>query len=289
MDKEFISKKIMTFIVLLCLSCVMLFSLSGCTMLKRSYSRDLIAAIEANDMEKLQALVDKGGDLDMLPLGKILADGFSRAPLTVAVVNANFEAVKILIEAGADPNVRSIDSDKSTPLHQAIIGCTKKEVQNNEHQLNTYYDIAYYLIDNGADIHLKDNLGDTAICNLVARYNGGEQGFNLFLYLLEKGARIDEGFEGHLMIYACRKDSRLIFVEYLFKNYEIDVNMRSKNEPNDTLLMQSCGYGGAPQVCRYLLECGADKDLKNTENETAYMIAEKFNREAVLEVLMQLI
>lgn len=287
MVENFTLKRVMTLITSLCLSCLMLFSFSGCTMLKRSYSRDLIAAIKANDMEKLQALVDKGGDLDMLPLGKILADGFSRAPLTVAVVNANFEAVKILIEAGADPNVRSIDSDKSTPLHQAIIGCTKKEVQNNEQLLSTYYDIAYYLMDNGADIHLKDNLGDTAICNLVGRYNGREQEFNLFLYLLEKGAKIDEGFEGHIMIYACRDDSCFRVVKYLFENYKIDVNMRSQKEPKDTLLMQSCGYGGAPQICRYLLEHGADKDLKNTENETAYMIAEKFNREAVLEVLMQ--
>lgn len=273
--------------MVLCIAISGLFCFSGCTMLKRQYSRDLIAAIEANDMEKLQALVDKGGDLDMLPLGKILADGFSRAPLTVAVVNANFEAVKILIEAGADPNVRSIDSDKSTPLHQAIIGCTKKEFQNNEQLLSTYYDIAYYLMDNGADIHLKDNLGDTVICNLVGRYNGREQEFTLFLYLLEKGAKIDEGFEGHIMIYACRDDSCFRVVEYLFENYKIDVNMRSQQEPHDTLLMQSCGYGGAPQICRYLLEHGADKDLKNTENETAYMIAEKFNREAVLEVLMQ--
>ena len=115
----------MSFIIVISISISLLFSFSGCSMFKRKYSRDLIAAIEANDMEKLQALVDKGGDLDVLPYGKILADGFSRPPLVVAVVNANFEAVKILIEAGANPNIRSIDSDNSTPLHQAIIGCTK--------------------------------------------------------------------------------------------------------------------------------------------------------------------
>lgn len=277
MRKEQILKRVISLIVAVCMSVVVLFNFTGCIYVtyKRQYSRNLIKAIEANDMEKLQALVDKGGDLDMLPYGKILADGFSRPPLVVAVANANFEAVKILVEGGADVNIRSIDAYNSTPLYQAILGYTNKKFEQNgqEEIKNTYYEIAYYLIEKGADVNLRDNAGDSPIFYVVARYNGDEKGFNLFLYLLEQGAEIDGGSDGHILMDACRSDNRLKIVKHLFENYEIDVNTRSTKE-QDTLLMLTCRCG-ATEICQYLLEQGADKTLKGPDGETAYDIAVK--------------
>ena len=50
-----------------------------------------------------------------------------------------------------------------------------------------------------------------------------------------------------------------------------DLNMRRLDD--ETMLMKTAQYGGAPVICTYLLENGADKTLKNAEGKTAYEIA----------------
>lgn len=265
MGKKFILKKIMSFIIVICISISVIFSFSGCSMLKRKYSRDLIAAIEANDTEKLQALVDKGGDLDVLPYHKLLADGLVNIPpLIMATIKSNFEAVKILVEAGADVNIKA-PFGYYPPLLESI--CSWCDVGN--------FDIAYYLIDNGADIHQKDRTtGRTAIhlCAAVGDENKQAEHLEFFEYLLKKGASFNESPEGHIAFGACYNDYNLYMLKYLFENYEIDVNMRIKYN-QETMLMKTVQNGGAIKICEYLLSQGADKSLLNNEGQTVYDIA----------------
>jgi ankyrin repeat protein len=215
-------------------------------MLKHKYSRDLIAAIEANDMEKLQALVDKGGDLDALPYNELLADGLVNIPpLIMATTKSNFEAVKILVEAGADVNIKATFG-YYPPLLESIY-CWR-DVGN--------FDIAYYLIDNGANIHQKDRTtGRTAIhlCAAVGDENKQAEHLDFFEYLLKKGASFNESTEGHIAFGACYSDYNLYMLKYLFENYEIDVNMRSIKDNRETMLMKTVQNGGAIKICEYLL------------------------------------
>ena len=148
MRKEQILKRVISLIVAVCMSVAVLFNFTGCIYVtyKRQYSRNLIKAIEANDMEKLQALVDKGGDLDMLPHAKLLADGLLNiTPLMMAVRKSNFEAVKILVEAGADVNI-NVNYNYYPPLLEAIYRW--RDIGS--------FDIVYYLLDKGANIHQKE-------------------------------------------------------------------------------------------------------------------------------------
>ena len=267
MNKGFIAKKIISLIMVLCIGISGLFCFSGCTITKRQYSQDLINAIENNDMEELADLVDKGRDLDSRPLPRVLSDNaVNRPPLVVAVVNANFEAVKILVEAGASVNVTSIDAENSTPLLQAIKGCNNVGSED-------YYEIAYYLLEHGADIHANSFLGASALSYFIGNYADSPQGFELFLYLLEHGASIEEGVDGNILFQACASDARLEIVEYIFDNYDVDVNMRSTKAKKGTLLMRTAPYNADPVICQYLLDKGADKTLKNAEGKTAYDIA----------------
>ena len=266
MDKGFISKRIMSFIIIICVSISVLFGFSGClTMSKRKYSRDLIAAIEANDMEKLQALVDKGGDLDISPSSS-LDDNKEYPPLCFAARRGNYEAVKILVDAGADVNiVYCKNSYNYTPLSLVFLygGYSDRNIET-----------AKYLIENGADIGHKTRFGDTVLSRfiLISYTDENKGSFEFFLYLLDKGAKLEEGPDGHIVFGACR-DECVDFLKYLFENYEINVNMRSKTANQSTLLMQTTLYSGEPNACEFLLNQGADKTLQNSDGRTAYDLA----------------
>ena len=259
-------RKFIARILCFCVGVSSLFAFGGCT--NRAYTRELIDALENNDMKKFTRMVNYGFNLDARPLPKILSDNATnRPPLVVAVANGNFEAVKILVEAGASVNVRSIDNEHYTPLllaaHEAAL-----------YGSSVHYDIAYYLIEHGADIHAKGYYGESVISMFLGCYDGSEQGFDFFLYLLEQGATLEESLDGHVLFQACSSDKRLNVVEYIFDNYEIDVNMRSRRRTQHTLLMDAVPpHGCAPIMCQYLLDKGADKTLKDVEGKTAYDLA----------------
>ena len=64
-------------------------------------------------------------------------------PLHLAVIDGNAEMVKVLLEAGADPNAR--DGDSETPLHHAARSGNAEIVR--------------LLLDAGADPDVKNKWG----------------------------------------------------------------------------------------------------------------------------------
>ena len=92
-------------------------------------------------------LTDRDGD-PIRVLARLLAaeDVLPYDNLIDAVLAGDFEAVKALIDAGADLNIQ--DDDGDTPLHWAADG---------------YTDIARALIDAGADLNIQDDDGWTPL------------------------------------------------------------------------------------------------------------------------------
>ena len=91
-----------------------------------------IKDMQQSDIEKIKELIKEGTNLN------IFAD--SMPPLYHAVNNGNLEIVKLLVENGADVNVKNVVGQ--TPLHEAA-RCG-------------YFEIVKYLIDKGADINAYD-------------------------------------------------------------------------------------------------------------------------------------
>lgn len=101
-------------------------------------------AIMANSLNIARLLIEKGADPNIKT-----EDGTS--PLHVAIAKGNLEIVKLLIEYGADVNSRK--DDGVTPLHSAAwFG---------------QIDIAKLLIDHGADVNAQNEDGNTLLHTAV--------------------------------------------------------------------------------------------------------------------------
>lgn len=96
-------------------------------------------------------LVDAGARLDAL-------DNYKRTPLLFAVLNGDAELTELLLENGADPDIRADVPEKGTaPLHIAA-------EKNN-------LDIARLLVEAGADINVWNDYGRTPADIAYAKAN----------------------------------------------------------------------------------------------------------------------
>jgi len=108
-------------------------------------------------------------------INKYANDGFTA--LGLACYFGQFEAARYLVLKGADVNLPSKNGFNVFPLHSATAG--------------NHTDVARMLVDNGADINVKQQMGVTPLHS--AAQNGN---LELIILLLEKGAMVDIRMEG---------------------------------------------------------------------------------------------
>lgn len=249
----------------------------GMKTIEKKYTQALISAIENDDLVELSDLLEKNISKNEKPY----FIGFDRRnyqALSVASDLGNFEAVKLLVEYGASLNVAGTNGE--TPLIMAVKSFHKAK-----------YDIIYYLIENGADVNKTNTAHRSAICELLytSKTTNSFERFELFQYLLQHGADIyDTSPFGCILFDACINND-IQTVQYLFENYNLDINMQSKKHKNkkvynETLLMMTT-YKDAAEVCEYLIERGIDKTIKNSNGKTAYDLAIENNCNKVKELL----
>jgi uncharacterized protein len=102
-------------------------------------------------------------------------DGFT--PLGLACYFGQFEVARYLVLKGADVNLSSNNGFNVFPIHSAAAG--------------NYTDIVRMLVENGANVNVKQQAGATPLHS--AAQNGN---LDLLILLLENGAEINARMEG---------------------------------------------------------------------------------------------
>lgn len=227
--------------------------------------------------------------------------------LAGSIYMRDFKTVKELVRSGINVNMRQ-DISGSSPL---MVACAREGTD----------EIIEYLLDNGAEVNVKDRKGYTplmwaaensmeAVNMLIARGAEvkavAEDGMTALIKsvfgiisgdittavcdtLISHGAEINSALKGGntggltALLFASNKEMPEL-VEYLiFKG--ADVNRQADN--GRTALMRASLEGDLGTV-KILIEAGADPSLKDSEGFTALKIAEEKEKTEVVSYLKSL-
>ncbi|HXF52940.1 MAG TPA: quinoprotein dehydrogenase-associated putative ABC transporter substrate-binding protein [Hyphomicrobiaceae bacterium] len=234
-------------------------------------SQELSNAINANDIERVKFLVEKGADVNA-------PDPQGWLPLQNAARQRQDAMIAALIDLGADPNKASADG--TTPLITAAMRDHVPSVK--------------VLIEKGANVEEPGPHGYRPLAMAIA-----DGRYEVAKAMMEAGADVSvaSGAEGltPLMLVAAQTapaegsrflpgSTRPIDIAKALVERKADVNAQAKN--GMTALMIAATHNNAPMI-GLLMEAGADPSLKNAQGLTATDLAEKNgNLEAAQAILV---
>ena len=167
------------------------------------------------------------------------------SPLIIAIQNARFEIVKLLLEAGANPNPPDEKlAQTGLPLNLAAdMGNVK---------------ILKLLLSHGANINTTDIEGTSPLHFAVSS-------LKMTKILIEQGANINKcDQDGYTPFTSAIEDGNIKIVKYLVEN-GANVNFRNGNSWTPLIkAIQSDHF----EIAKYLIQQGADVDLIDNQGLT---------------------
>ncbi len=204
---------------------------------------DLITAVRANDLSKMDALLAGGADVNEQDRAG------ARTALHWAAKGGNKVALEKLIAAKADPNLK--DRQGRTAIWGAV---------------ETNAELVRYLVDNGADINIRDQINSTPLL-----WAAGFGRPDTVALLLERDADVkavdDNGWTA--LIWAAGLGQPQT-VETLVKA-GADLKAADR-QTGDTPLLRAARTG-KPESIKILLDAGAELSARNKLQMTALHLA----------------
>lgn len=178
-------------------------------------------------------------------------DKNGRTALMKAVQAGNDWEIRLLIQSGADVNLR--DADGWTALMYAV------RYQNSFETVNI-------LVKNGAEVQNANTFGLTAL-HLAACYNANPDVLKLLLASYPTGAT--EIFKAFVLTLSAPQDNRAVQAAKIDAFIERGVPLNRFYE-GKTPLMYAAEFGTSTHVIKVLLENGAHSAIRNADGKTAF-------------------
>jgi ankyrin repeat protein len=229
----------------------------------------LMAAIpEQPDM--LRMLIKRGANINV--------GGFPTALSSAVGQTESTECAKILLDAGADVNLRNIFGE--TPLMYAARFMKLDNVD--------------LLIKRGANIEARDLDGRTALSHVEHGNITYDIRRKVIQALLKNGANIESRSKTGMtpLMYACKKfDSAWDTTDDTVKKYSaacafinMNASVDAQDDDGNTPLMRAVASRNIPAIS-CLLDAGANQNLKNKNGQTAQDIAQTIYDNKIRELL----
>ena len=194
----------------------------------------------------LRSLIEKAADISQVNATTL---GFGSTPLMVAVEKQQLGAVRFLLNQGADVNLK--DDYGFTALHLAAI--------------SSMYEVVICLVENGADVNAV-NFRDVTPLMMAC---DDDSNMDVVRYLMRRGADVHlkdvDGFTALLYAITSDSDFALDILRFLIQN-GADVNTRNLDEATPLMLASWNGY---LDKVKFLIEQGADVDAQDHKGNTA--------------------
>ena len=243
----------------------------------------LFEAIEKGDCNKVADILNKHPLLvNENRQYFFLIDVSGETPLLAACRYKNFEMIQLLVERGADVNksARAVDA---YPLINILCRGGEKR-----------YDIAWYLIANGADLSVKQRYATVPYAIVSSAWQKSSfdaeiqtQSLALMEFVLDEGVSLDSpeckpyGIDS---VYGlASRNNYVLIVQYFLDNELFSINDIVDGENRTALIVAV--QGQAYDVCEYLINSGADKTMKDVRGKSAYDYAKELNDEKLLDLL----
>lgn len=201
--------------------------------------------ITSGDLDSLKEKINEGFDPE-----SIIDEWFSEKPLHVAAGNYQYEIAKYLLEdLWVDPDPLNVDGQ--TPLFLAV--------------MYGDYEMVKLLLDNWADPNIVD------IYDVSALYNAKTYGYeDIAQLLIEYGAEEEDiTINTDDISYIIQNGTLEEFKEAILDK---DPNYLVDEWPGDTLLISVARYG-TTEMAQYLLDIGADIEMRNQDLENPILVA----------------
>ncbi|KAF5675061.1 beta transducin [Fusarium circinatum] len=185
-------------------------------------------------------------------------------PLLWAAANGKSTILQLLINKGADLEVRNPDNSYTALMYAAVYGKVSA---------------AKYLLDSGAMLEARDKFTYTPLA--LAASVGDEPMTSL---LLEKGADIEaRGSDGSTPLSIAARNGKDGAVKVLL---EKGANVEAENQAGDSPLLRACDYGHMG-VIQQLIDAGADIHTQTHYGSTPLSVAARKGRQGLVELLLE--
>lgn len=234
----------------------------------------LVEAVRAEDVDIVKLLLDHHadpekteeacGDTAQADTAPAPADkkGWRRTALHMAVCNGAREIAKVLLERGANPNVR--DSDGWTPLWAAA--------------RFEYAEIANLLIGCDADIH--------SVCTTRewTPLHAGCDNPEVVGILLQHGADVNKSSPSGTPFAMAARYNQHEAVKLMLRSKNLPVNLTT--EASREVLIEAV-IAGRREVVRHMLEAGADVNLTDEDNCPLISMAMAHTDEDMMRTILE--